>query len=382
MTDMPVIDLARSRAVSRRVLRILSGRLEGKEFPLDGRDRLCVGHGLANDVVLRGAGTREGTIELRLMGDRATMRVIEGRAELLGRALEAGEDAQLPAYLPFCFGEYLIAHGERGSARWRDANDIARTPRGVPGEELPAPRLSDRLFDIARTGYGRIDRHTLRLALGLGCGGLLVAAAAQPVGQMMLSSRANAREMTTELRQSGFPAVSVAGDDEGSLAVKGAVSDEEELARLRALVAQRDADATVDVQTGTALAAEATDILQAQGIAARVAPSAPAALVVNAGYMPANRQDQVRALLHKDLPVVRKVAFRIDDALGANPLQAFFAQSGAGLATVVANPAHIVTADGSHWFPGATLPTGHRLVSVSAGAVVFEKDGRAEQITL
>ena len=77
----------------------------------------------------------------------------------------------------------------------------------------------------------------------------------------------------------------------------------------------------------------------------------------------------VRADLRKDLPAVRQVGFRVDDSLDASPLQSFFTQSGAGLATIVADPAHIVTADGSHWFPGATLPTGHHLVSVAPNAV-------------
>ena len=86
-------------------------------------------------------------------------------------------------------------------------------------------------------------------------------------------------------------------------------------------------------------------------------------------------------LLRKDLPAVRQVGFRVDDSLDASPLQSFFTQSGAGLATIVADPAHIVTADGSHWFPGATLPTGHHLVSVAPNAVTFEKDGRMERIT-
>lgn len=56
---LSMVDNPRTAAVSRRVLKILSGRLSGKAFPLDGRDRLSIGHGLGNDVVLRGAGTRD-----------------------------------------------------------------------------------------------------------------------------------------------------------------------------------------------------------------------------------------------------------------------------------------------------------------------------------
>jgi hypothetical protein len=104
-------------------------------------------------------------------------------------------------------------------------------------------------------------------------------------------------------------------------------------------------------------------------------------LVVNAGYMPQDKQQALSAELKKDLPAVSAVGFKVDDSLDASPLQAFFTQSGAGLATIVTDPPHILTADGSRWFPGSTLPTGHKLLAVAPEGVTFEKDGRVEQIT-
>ena len=91
------IEMPRGNAIAHRVLKLLSGRLSGKAYPLDGRDRVSIGHGLANDVVLRGAGTRDCAIELELHPDTAPLRVGQGQIELLGRTLGAGEQAVLRA---------------------------------------------------------------------------------------------------------------------------------------------------------------------------------------------------------------------------------------------------------------------------------------------
>lgn len=378
---LSMIDNPRTAAVSRRVLKILSGRLSGKAFPLDGRDRLSIGHGLGNDVVLRGAGTRDCAVEMSLTPDAAQLRVLQGQVELLGRTLAAGEQAVLPAYLPIRIGEYLVAHGAPVSARWEDAGAIADMPVGNAIGPLQAPRIVDRLLDMGREHLGRIDRKTMRLTVATGCICLLGVAAAQPLGDLVTGGKGDRTALQREVRRAGFPAVKVNSAPDGSLAVTGVVRDEDELGRLRALAVQSGDGVIVDAQTGPALADAAADLLQTKGVAAHVTPAQPGALVVSAGYMPQDRQQALSAELKKDLPAVSAVGFRVDDSLDASPLQAFFTQSGAGLATIVTDPPHILTADGSRWFPGSTLPTGHKLLAVAPEGVTFEKDGRVEQIT-
>lgn len=374
-----MVDDPGKAVVNRRVLKILSGRLSGKAFPLDGRDRVSIGHGLANDVVLRGVGTRDCSLELSLSADSAQLRVLQGEVELLGRTLAAGDQAVLPAYLPVRLGEYLVAHGAPVSARWEDASSVGDTPVGTAVGPLQAPRIVDRLLDAARTQAGRVQQRTIRMAVGGACVILLGVAAAQPLSTFVMGN-GDPKELQRDVRQAGFPAVDVERAADGSLAVKGVVRDEEELARLRALATHSGDSVIVDAQTGPALADAAADLLQTKGVAARVTPAQPGALMVAAGYMPESRKAELREELKQDLPSVKAVGFKVDDSLDASPLQAFFTQSGAGLATIVADPPHIVTADGSHWFPGSTLPTGHRLVSVSPQTVTFEKDGRLEEI--
>lgn len=367
----------------RKVLRIVDGRLKGKEYPLSSGDRLCIGHGLANDVVLRGAGTRNSAIELRLSGDTAAVRVIEGKAELLGRTLCAEDNAVLPSYLPFRFGEFVLAHGKRGSDRWEEVATLANTPCVTPVAPLPAPRLTDRVVTYGRGQLERARDRLDMLRLAIAAVSLtLLAAAVGPVGAMLEERAAGVPSLESRLGEAGFTGLAVTENPAGGLIVSGMVAEETDIIRLRSLVADHARPVMVDVISSASIASAATDILLAQGVEAKAAPAGLAGIAIAAPFLPADRRDELSALLKRDLPGLTQVTFRVDNSLGANPLQSFFANSSTGLASVIDDPGHIVTTDGARWFPGAVLPTGHRLLSVGGGRVRFEKDGRIEEIHL
>jgi hypothetical protein len=373
----------RSKVLAPTVLRIIDGRLAGKEYPLAQDQRVCVGHALANDVVLRGAGTRGSTVELRLAGDAVQIRVLAGAIELLGRSMGPDEEAMLPAYLPFRFGEFVIAHGERKSARWAEVAQLAASPCTAPVAPLPPPHLLDRARALGGESVATVSERfgLARLAI-LAASGLLLIAAIQPIADVVTDSQASPGNMSRRLEEAGFHGLTVIDNPAGGLIVSGVVRDDKAAARLRAVTGQQGVPVMVDVTSSSTMAANATDILQAQGIDAKVEPAGLASIAVIGPFFPADRQASMRALLSKDLPGLRNVAFRIDDSRGGNALQAFFAGGNTGLATVVGDPGYIVTADGQRWFPGAVLPTGHKLVSVDGSMVRFEKDGRAEEIKL
>lgn len=368
------------------VVRIVGGRLAGKDYPLRSGERVCIGHALANDVVLRGAGTRGTVVELRCEGDTAMLRVVEGRAELLGRCLETGEEAQLPAYLPFRLGEFVLAHGNRESARWDEAERVATSRAAAPVSPLPAPGLADRIARVGREKWRAVEFQVRgpRLALAAVSGLLVVAAAGLLQADFAASSQEPA-SFEDQLASAGITGLTVAKSGAGGLVVSGVVAGDTELARLRGLAADASVPVTIDVDTSAGLASAANEILQAQGVNAAVEPLAgsPRALTVAAAFMPGDRQAQLTEMLKRDLPGLQRVSYRIDDARGGNALQAFFGAGAAtGMATLVADPGYIVTADGARWFPGAVLPTGHKLVSVGQDSVRFEKDGRMEDLHL
>ena len=365
------------------VLRIVGGRLAGKEYPLATGRRVCIGHSLGNDVVLRGTGTRGGAVELRLGDGAAALRVLSGNVELLGRSLGEGEEAVLPPYLPFRFGEHLVAYGGALSSRWQDAETVAVSPCGAPVNPLPAPRLQDRVEVIGRTYLTRVTERVSVLHVALGTATLvLLAAAAGPTSSLIEEQFGGARALEQMYDEAGYRSVNVADNPAGGLIVTGAVEGEADLIRTRAIADQMSGPVVVDVTSTAALANAATDILAAQGLDVQATPAGLGGITVAAPYLPADRQDQLRAILTRDLPALRRVRFRTDDSRGGNALQSLFANSGSGLATVVEDPGHIVTADGSRWFPGSILPTGHRLVSIEPGRVRFEKGGRVEELKL
>lgn len=367
------------------VVRVIGGRLAGKDYPLRGGERLCIGHGLANDIVLRGAGTRGSVVELCRDGDTAMLRVVEGRVELLGRCLEAGEEAQLPGYLPFRIGEFVLAHGARDSARWDEAGRVAASRAAAPVEPLPAPGLADRLARIGRERWRDMEVQVRgpRLALAA-ASGLLIVAAAALLQADFAASRQEPASFEDQLAKAGIDGLAVAKSGTGGLVVSGVVAGEGEMERLRLLAADAAVPVTLDVDTSAGLASAASEILQAQGVDAAVEaiPAAPHALSVAAAFMPANRQAELTQVLKRDLPGLQRVTYRVDDARGGNALQAFFGAGATGMATLVPDPGYIVTADGARWFPGAVLPTGHTLVSIGKDSVRFEKDGRTEDLML
>ena len=80
---------------------------------------------------------------------------------------------------------------------------------------------------------------------------------------------------------------------------------------------------------------------------------------------------------------VSRVHFAADPSRGDRDLQYFFSGSEYGLATFVdGNPGYITTADGTRWFAGAQVPTGHRIVTIGNGRASFERNGQIEELVL
>lgn len=367
------------------VVRVLTGRLSGKEYAFSQQDRICIGHALANDLVLRGQGTRGTMLELRRNGEAMVLRVLHGRVELLGRPLEEGEEAALPPYLPFRLGEFLLAHGRAGSDRWEEVTRFAAPSLVASSVPLPEPRLSQRLYRIGCEHIEQVDKRIslTRLAIG-GLSLFTLVVAGTAIWSDVEARNAAPPAFEHLLKENGFGSLLVTSSPAGGLVVSGVVADEAQLTRLDQLASSASVPVMLDVHMPGELANAATDILLAQGLDAEASPdpASPAGLIIRAPYMTADRKRELGALLKRDLPGLGRIRFAIDDALGGNALQSFFSASGAGLATVVEDPPHIVTADGSRWFPGAVLPTGHRLISIGNGRIRFEKDERVEELEL
>jgi type III secretion protein D len=382
-------------AEDRLILRVLNGRLAGAEHRLHAGKFIRIGHGFGHDVVLRGADTSGFSAELHLLDGIATIKVIAGELMLLGRPVATQEAAHLPFYVPASIGEFAIAIGEEGGDRWSEAEALFTSIGNVP--MMAAAEPTDGAF--AAAAPNALERFVTRMypmrdwldqkrdwpRYGIFAGLLLLAAAvAAPAYDWASSEFRGAEYAASKLSAAGFSGLKITRDPATNhLVVTGTLRTDKDLARLRSYTESSLPQAIVDVQTTEAHAAAATEILGAQGIEGVVKPVAVGTLLVTSEFLPQDRQAALAGLFRQDLPAVKKVRFAESTAMGDRDLQYFFSSGDFGLASFVdGDPSYIVTADGTRWFAGATVPTGHKIVSMGQGRISFERDGRVDELIL
>lgn len=369
-------------------LRVLDGRLAGAEHRLPDGRAIRVGHAFENDIVLRGPNTRRMAVELHVDGTSVLIRMVSGTMMVLGRTLEAGQDMLLPAYLPVRLGDYAFAVGGDDPERWVEAEAIIDgCARAVTAADaMPRAELIERAatrLDPQRSAVKGWLARPMRLA---GAGSAILVA----LGTAAVSLRVFGQGDDTpagvqrSLTVAGFGGLSVAADPAtAALQVTGLVASDAEAQRLRAMLAERAPAATVKVESSEGMAAAATDLLVSQGVDAVARPGPGQSLVVTSEYLPGDRQTELAALVRRDLPMIASVDFRIDGARGAQDLRYFFNSPQYGAVGFVDGDApHIVTADGSRWFNGAVLPTGHRIAEIGNGRILLERAGRVETLVM
>lgn len=376
-----------SVAAGTPVLRVLSGRLRGAEHRLHPGKFVRIGHGFDHDIVLRDATTRGLSIELHLGEEMANVRVVAGQIGLLGRPIAAGEQVALPAYVPMMLGGFAVAIGDPASERWEESTRLSSmiAPAGEAQEVAPplraalGERVATRLYPMR--GALALDRQW-PLYAALAAMLLLLVALAGPAAKWVSHQLHDEAADQAMLAAAGFGDLTITDGPAGPV-IRGIVKDDAALARLRLVVAQRMGTATLDVDTMDGLAAAATDLLRAQGIDGEAVPRRGNALLVTAEFLPADRQAELVKLIKEDVPGVSRILFAADPARGDRDLQYFFSGSEYGLATFVdGNPGYITTADGTRWFPGAQVPTGHRIVTIGNGRASFERNGQIEELVL
>ena len=369
-------------------LRVLSGRQAGATHRLPHERAITIGHSFEHDVVLRSGATQGLSTELHIGADRTLLRVRDGAVTLLGREVGAGEAVLVPNFIPVAFGDIAFAVGHDSAARWEEAEAlVARLGDPVaivddqPRAEL-GERLSTRLDPTRARVAPLIPRAGWVAVVVLALVAVLIAV---PLASRWLSvDPGDPAAVQRALAQQGFATLKVAPDPAtGAVQISGVVAADADVVRLNHFVAENLPGALVEVDSAAGIAATAVDILRAQGIDATARVVRNQVLVVEGPFLPADREREVADLLRADLPAVRSIEFRRAAGAGSADLQYFFNDGKSGPASFVDDGmggGHISTADGSRWFKGSVLPTGHRIVSITGGTITLERNGETEQL--
>jgi type III secretion protein D len=373
------------------VLRVIGGRQDGANYRLARGIRVSLGHGFNHDIILRTPGTKGLSLSLELDEALASVTLVSGYADILGRAITPGETVKLPLYVPIGFGDVAIAIGDQSSDRWAEVTSISAAveasaaPVTESNPETTAtaiPNAKDVVTQLITRGQAVSDRWNLEKRwpiIALAAAALLLSIVLFPAISGWVGEETNGKAaVQRRLNSVGLSELVVTEKADGGILITGLVKNDAALTKLRNIAAKFQ-NAEIDVDTMDSLAASAEGILLAQNIDATVRSGRDRSLIVEAEYLPADRQEELTSMIRRDIPLITKVTFKTDDARGEQDLQYFFSNREMGLATYVdGDPAYIKTADGSTWFKGAQVPTGHVITDIGNGSIQFERAGRIE----
>jgi type III secretion protein D len=188
-------------------------------------------------------------------------------------------------------------------------------------------------------------------------------------------------EWTSALRNSEFAALQFAVGADGQVMLRGRLSTDAARQKLDAWLLDRGVQARVDVTVDEAVAREVAEVFRINGVAVKATAAGPGRVDAEAAERDADRLARAEEVVRRDVRGLDQLAVRNTAKPPPPPMPPISDDPGKRIASLItAEPAYIVTADGSRYFVGALLPSGHRVTRVNPGSVTLELHG--QQTTL
>jgi len=326
-------------------LRVLAGPQAGARAPLS-PGRACrigtAGAGLpavahdAPDILLHAAAGF--LVRMDWPGDAAAieLHLLDGSGRLGPHELAAGARQPWPMRQRLVLGEVVLAWGPADEAQWSESAP-------APGREEPAASAASAVATPTTPG---LERWLLTAGAGLtlACIALLFMVDVLTPAQAGLS---------TALAPAAMASPAGAGADSSE--------------------AERRANAVAEV-------------FRLHGVTVQAQARADGTVLVQAQERDSWRVEQAEKAARRDVPGLAGLSVRNQPpaaaATGARPpLQA---DAGKRITAVVdhTETPYFVTADGSRYFVGALLPSGHRVLQIADQSVTVERDGQLTRLTL
>jgi type III secretion protein D len=385
-------------------LEIVAGPRVGARTPVEAGRPLRIGHAFRNDVVIRHPSVGDTTALLSADTDGFLLQVDSGSVVLLGVPLEPGRVARLPAWIPFAVGEAVLAVGPDVEAGWAECRRLARQllkDRVDPERLVTAvPRLDadDAQADVPdvepeepqATSQPEPSRWLRVPALLLIPGAFALIALGLWPTQSVDAPEAGAvvatqpEPLRTLLADEGLSHLKIQTAPNGGVVLQGLLDRDTDLARLSELLARASMSVRLDLGTGEQLARQVGDVLRLNGVEAQVRHVGRG--VVEARFVDpgAVRRKQVEAAVRRDVPALAGLMIETSPPAEVVRKGAPVATDpGKRVTSVVYGPrGYVVTADGSRYFEGAFLPSGHRIAKISNDEVHLERDGASTRLAI
>jgi type III secretion protein D len=354
-------------------LHVLEGQQRGARAQVPGDRALSIGAELDSDIVLRGADVADRRACFTVHAEHWVVDVLQGELQADGKTIAAGQTATLPLGAALSIGASQVAvQRVAPAAPAPDEADDDAPPSGAPIGNQAVP-ISPPARNL------NLQRWSRRLATAGGgvaavCVGMLAFAySIQPVPQ---NAAQRALQLQSQLHGAGLAGLSVRADEPSqTLLVQGQVASAAERAKGEALLQQSVLPVQWKAWVSDQAAEQVRDVFRTHGITAKVQTVAPGALRVATSVADPSALDAVRAAAQRDVPGLEKLEIANTlpppDTRGT-PIN----DPGKRVASIVpGDPPYVVTADGTRYFKGAMLPTGHRISAIDKQQVLLEING-------
>ena len=359
-------------------LRVIDGPQRGACSVLAAGLPAIVGGDWSGDIVLRGEGLAERRISVTPHAHGMRLEVLRGDVGVDTRSLHAGEAIELPLYTPLQLGDTVVALGMSGNASWArltggsGSEGLAAVPADAPAATPPAGEARE-------SGARRAHRWSRWLVSG---GGAVAAAA---MGMLAFAYTAappaplpqeQARRAEAALHAAGFPRLVAQAGTHGDVLVSGYLESGEQRARVERLLASQPMPTRLSVWVNEHVASAVLDVFRVNGVVAEAEVTGPGAVRVVTHEDDVARLEQIKLIARRDVP-----GLSVIEVVNAPPPAAAQAapvvdDPGKRVASIVpGDPSYVVTADGTRYFEGALLPTGHRITGIQEHEVLLEKGG-------
>ena len=356
-------------------LEVLAGEQAGARTALPAGLSVTVGSAVDGDVVLRGAAGRR--VAIAVQAGALSVSVLEGSVETEAGTLQAGQEATLALGAPLALGDarFAVLPARTAAPPTVDAVPPAAAQASAPASAPPstpmsAPRVSPRASWPRRlaTAGGSVA------AVSIGV--LAFAYSAAPSGP---TPEQRATRAEAVLRGAGLQKLSVRPGADGDVRIDGYLETNAQRVKAEQVLADEAIGARWQVFVNEQVAAAVQDVFRVNGVQARVEAVGPGAVRVSAQTADGHLLDTLRGIAKRDVPGLAAIDVRNDPvpvAAAAAAATPAIDDPGKRVSSVVpGDPAYVVTADGTRYFQGALLPTGHRIAGIEERRVVLELNG-------
>lgn len=365
-------------------LQVLDGPQQGARAPVPAGTAFTVGGSADCDIVLRGLATLPAAVRLCLQPQGLSVEVLRGEVTVAGETIAAGQrrecraDADLQLG-PVRFGLFAVE---------------VPAPDAAPADDAPplevAAELSDRPAQPARpvggpphaaAGRGPAIRRGWQALLAGGAAlatvsiGMLASAYTQPPAEPLAEPAS--RQAQALLQAAGLRQLQVRPDgDGGGLLVSGYLDTGAQRAQAEQLLAAQPLPTRWQVHVNQQVADAVADVYRINGVPAQARPVGEGAVAVTTREADDRRLDRVRDAARRDVPGLAAIEARNLPPPAPPASAPVVDDPGKRVASIVpGEPPYVVTADGTRYFEGALLPTGHRIAGIERHRVLLDRDG-------